>query len=613
MFFNMRSMYKLLYVVVLALTLISSCSKNHSGTGEVQKENVFLNVSSVSSSDTRSVIAGERLDEVHWSEKDRINLYYRPTSSQETMQSQIFTPYRLNGTDAVFTADMPVMTPGIYDYYASYPVPESIQGTVAVYTVDAVQNGSYGTAPRSASSNDGYDKDIMVGQPVTADVLTAAPLSMKFVHKTHVFRIQVPEGRNRLGKDIKKLTVSFPAGVAGTLSVDLSDPAAQPVLTNASSMVTLDLERYLNESVEDDRNGNYVWLFVAPVQVKGKVSFYMSTADRIQTEVLSVEMDKLLEQGRITPVTLTIPAEMKPSGFTFRLGANHLGEPVQKITVRAPQGAKFRNGSDVLTFDVTSAIETYPVEFYEFIDGVDNGAAFRAGKCTVEYESEHAIVRNDFDGSLYQAGQMVEVVKDVPYLLFEDFSSVAEVSASQYADNEVDFANFNLPGWTGDRVEAQAGTSIRIRSYLASSVERNPDRGDNARARVDGPFLTGLKEGASVKIKVKYKVSGTMFKGTLRNPTIAYSTYDFGTDDAAGIVRYENPLKNSVVYDEKLSTDGNYTNIKTEKEFDIPGCTSQNRLAWRAAFRVVDGNFWSVITAANLYVYLDDVRVSIVQ
>ena len=90
-------------------------------------------------------------------------------------------------------------------------------------------------------------------------------------------------------------------------------------------------------------------------------------------------------------------------------------------------------------------------------------------------------------------------------------------------------------------------------------------------------------------------------------------TYDFGTDNTPGIVLREAGLLNVVYSDTQLTTDGNYDNIYTEKELDIPDCTNRNRLAWRASFQVRGGGVFSTITAGHAYVYLDDVRVSILQ
>ena len=123
-------------------------------------------------------------------------------------------------------------------------------------------------------------------------------------------RIQIPEGRNLWGVGVRKLRVEFPRDVVGTMTADMAAPTAPPVLTEGSATVTAVLSEPLHESEEDSPDGAYVWLFLCPGQVSGTVRFTAYDANGYQSGSLEVEMDRMLEAGRITPVNLTVPQEL---------------------------------------------------------------------------------------------------------------------------------------------------------------------------------------------------------------------------------------------------------------------------------------------------------------
>ena len=575
-----------------------------------QRVTVWLQVSqelSDPSSSTKTFIGGDRLDRVLWSEYDTISLYWRATGSGDALSGQQrFYNYQYAPSGTMFTATMNALNDGPYDYYAAFPQPARVDGTVATYQLPAEQDGTYDGRP--GSKNDSYagNLDIMVAEPLSGQPGVSADqtLAMRFVHQCHVLRIQVPTGRNQWGARIRKLRVEFPSAVVGEMSVDLADPNAAPTLAAGSNVVTAVLPKPFEESEEDAADGAYVWLFLCPGTITGDVRFTAYDENGYQSESLSVPFNKTLEKGRITPVNLTIPPELPVTWIDFSIVGNNLGEEPQSFTVTAPEGATLRNGTNTQTFTVNDQ-NHYSLGFYNEYDGVANGEAMRSGPMTITYDSEHAVVSEERTLSAFTVGDHTSMSLTVPYLLYEDFSGV---SGRDQTDATEELSGYQLPGWSGSRFGLQANTAAMIYTYKGTSTSSI----DDDQGRLDTPRLTGLKEGANVSLRVQYNVSGTKAEGTLSNPKILYSKYEFGTDTKTGALNGDDNAIESVFYEEKPGTDGSYTNIPYARDIVVTGCTNRHRLSWRTLITIEGGSWWSVITAKTVYVYLDNIRVSIV-
>lgn len=549
---------------------------------------------------TRTFIGGESLDRTMWSERDEIGLYWRRSGSADALAGQSFRCYRPSGGTALFTAQVPEMTDGTYDYYAAYPVPERTEGTTAFYTLPAEQDGLYGGAG---------NLDLMVAGPVSGGALTSqeGEVALDFVHKMHVMRVQVPTGRNTWGADIGALRVKFPSDVVGTVALDMAVPGAAPVLTGGGRTVTARLATPLRESEEDSAGGSYVWIFLCPGHVSGSVEFTAYDVNGYQSHTVSVAMDKELEAGRITPVNLTVPGELPVSWIEFSVADNNLGEEPQYITVQAPDGGRFRNGQEKVTFAVDGS-NLYRFGYYAEYDGVDNASILAGAPFTFIYESEHAIVSEQRSIGPLEQGDTTVVAVTVPYLFEEDFSG----ASGGEEEGPVMLDGYGLAGWSGARFGLQAGTAARIEAYLASSVLTNPDGGDNKRGRLDTPCMSALKEGTVVNLAVSFDMGGTMVTGVnFLGQAKAYSQYEFGGSTAEGAVNYTEAISGNVINPpEDAGTDGSYTSLSLHKEVEVPDCTAATRLAWRTSFRVETAGL-STITAKSMYVYIDNIKVSI--
>ena len=533
------------------------------------------------------------MTKVLWSEKDKIYFYYGIQGNQDALASSELGVYRIYPDETIFTGNITVSAETNYDCFAVYPEPESVSdGNVAVFDLPAVQNGLYD------SSVDGTSCDIMVAEPIYGQPLSgeASDVLMSFNHKCHAFRIQVPYGRNHFGMDVKKLKVEFPAEVVGKLSVDMTDPSALPELSEGSSTVWLDLTKVLKESETGAADGVYAWIFTAPVDIDGEVRFTAYSRDNYRSESISVSLTKTLEAGKITPVTLTVPTEPEYSSVMLKVGANNLGEDYRTVTVKAPEGAVFRNGASAVTFERNDAQE-YPIEFYANVEGADNLTPMKSGDLTVEFESEHAIVSCEpislADFTWGETGRTFD--RDVPYLLYEDFSGATE----RNGDNQTEMLDsYNLPGWSASNYSISAGQGLRLHRYVGAAFGLKEEKP----GRLDSPMLANLKDGLAVRLTVSFDIGGTTYKDRLGNEL--NSTYGFGTGTKSGAVEASSDIENIVISYEAAGTGGTYTNLPLHKTVEIEA-TNDNRLSWRSMSNVPG------YMIGTVYVYIDNIKVQI--
>ena len=543
--------------------------------------------------ETKTIIGGENLDKVLWSEKDRIRLYYRPVETEDSFAPVELGVYRIYPDETVFTGEVTVSEGTAYDCRAVYPEPESVSGDIAVFDLPATQNGLYD------SGVDGTSCDIMVASPLSGQDFgeNSTPVELSFIHKCHAFRIQIPTGKNHFGMDVKKLRVEFPSEVVGKLSVDMSDPEAPATLSEGVSTVWLDLTKVLKESETGSADGIYAWIFTAPTTVSGDVRFTAYSRENYQSESISVNLDKTLEAGRITPVTLAVPAEPEYASMTLKVGTNNLGEDYRTVTVKAPAGAKFRNGAETVVFERNEA-EEYPIEFYASVDGADNLTPMKSGDLTVEFESEHAIVSAEpISLADFEWGEESRRTfdRDVPYLLYEDFSG----ATARDGDNQTEMLDsYNLPGWSASNYSISAGQGLRLHRYVGAALGQKEEKP----GRLDSPMLTNLKDGLSAQLVVSFDIGGTTYEdwfGTGLN-----STYGFGTDTKSGAVEASSDIENIVIPYEAAGTGGSYTNLPLHKTVEL-AATKNSRLSWRSMSNLPN------YMIGTVYVYIDNIKVQI--
>ena len=590
--------------IVLTIILFTGCSSKERTPKPNRQVEIFLNAIQQSSEDsslptTRTTIGGEALDRTYWSERDTIQLYWRNTGSSDALNSgQPFSFYQFGATRSLFSTTMDELTAGSYDYYAAYPKPAAVNGTQVSYDLPAQQPGTYST-PIPKSQYRG-NLDFMLATPLTAQpgLNEESPLTMRFIHQCHVMRIQVPTGRNRWGSPIRKLRVEFPSPVVGRMTMDLTDPTAAPTLTEGSNTVTAVLSKPLTESQEDDVNGNYVWLFLCPGTVNGTVRFTAYDENGYQSESLTIELNKTLEAGKITPVNLTIPQELPVSWIDFSIVGNNLGEEPQSFTVTAPEGATFRNGTATQTFAINSE-NKYSLAFYNEVDGVAVGDLLSQEGVTITYDTPNVLISEQTAVTVQPEGHTTTHLT-VPYLLYEDFS---DVNSFDYETDRILINpdatwldQYGLTGWSGTRVGVEAGKAMRI-SVRHETVAQYP-------GRVDSPPLSAIKEGHSVKVRLSFNGGQTSEWVRCKvGVTTQNSLHSGNTEPEGGSTETQ------------FALNADYNNIPNAYTFQsesfLQSCTNQTRLSWNVV-RNYDfwGNGWESHT---WFIYLDNIRVSIVQ
>ena len=576
------------------LLLGSGCSKSNeypehhpNRGGEVYIRAYQNGESAASDASTKTVIGGEALDKTFWTELDQIMIYYRPADNADPLSSQPFSFYRPYPDETLFSATMPAQPEASYAYYGAYPIPESIDGTRVTYTLPATQDGSYDmrnydiTDPATHSSYKG-NLDIMIAEPRTAPALqNGEALGMNFHHQCHVLRVQVPTGRNQWGENVRKLRIEFPTAVVGKMELDLTDPAAAPVLTEGSNTINIELKKPLIESEEDAVDGCYVWVFLCPTTVNGTIRFTAFDENGYQSNSLTTTVNKTMAAGAITPITLTVPDELPVTWIDFSIIGNNLGENPNSFTVTAPEGATFRNGTNEQTFTVNSD-NIYSVAFYSEVDGVPIRDLIQNQGLTLTYDSEHARV-SEIKKIATTTGNRTSINLTVPYLFYEDFSNISAFNSNldQTSGNPdaIWLDQFGTEGWSVCRTAAEAGKSLKI-SVRHETVAQYP-------GRVDSPMLTGIKEGKTVKVSVTFNAGQTSKWVYCKFGTTQDNNLHKGDNEPEnGYKEISFDVTNNISYDFIPST---YT---IQNESFINNCTNTTRLSWNVVRTYQYGNPW---------------------
>ena len=545
--------------------------------------------------ESRTQIDGQGVN-VQWADGDRIALWAEAADGTFAFEGSAFALSRFGASkqEALFRGEIdPMEGSQKYSYYAVYPVPASVMSASreVSYEIPSVQDGAYHG-----------EWDVMVSEAVeNAPGLVAGDnsdaVTLHFHHQVHLLRIRIPE--NLLGEAITKLTLTFPTQVTGTLTVDIADPQAQPQISGSQS-VTL-------EFAEPKNAGDVVFATIAPVTLTEDDQIGIVATGSIYESQTRTFPGKDFRPGHTTPIAYTVPEAEKILGTMLRFslhdtGEATLGETVQRVWLEA-DGVAFDEGSAAKPFTVNAEGQ------YEIL--LPNGSEIpgqlnAAGALTVCYDSEHATVTKRLALPTINTQAVNEIaLPDVPYLFEEDFSGA---SAQDYTSSTDELSGIGLPGWGASRYEIQPGRAAFF-MYVGTSVFGG---GDLRRGRMDTPFLP-IKEGASVDIKVSYNIGAPIVSGTLSSKWNI--TCQFGVQtDSDGAISGDDAM--SQVLESYIPAEGgDFTGTLPQSvtDYRIAGATGKTRLTWRAVqYQRISGSSASVLTAKYFYIYLDDIRVSIV-
>lgn len=550
-----------------------------------------------------------------WNDGDKIAVWAKSPDGSYALDNQAFRLMAVasDKSEAYFTATLQSpMAEGTYSYYMTYPLPESMGGMTATFTVPSVQDGT---------ASDGVD--IIVAEPISGPALEpvkeAAPivsddvLNVRMRHLLHFLRFYIPEGNNLLGEPVKRIEVTMPQAVAGKVSVDVTD-ASTVSFGEGVNGLTLELRNPIDESADGTE--------VAVAGIFPPRMAY-SAGDRITVDAYSENKcasvsfslaGRDFAAGHTTKVPLKM-TEAKPIEYElkFMLASNNLGEDVQDIRITLPDDAvwpglssselRIDSGNDGLVrIGDTYVFRTKDKAFFKGLS---------SKRLAVTYESESAVVSETVTLGDFSSSIRGECELNCPYLFFEDFSwvegfnsndeygwsSPGSFSPHLFAPYTIDAENPWSPekgGWSAARAGAQAGTAIRIAC-------RRETRLANYSARADSPFLSGLKDGKTVNLDITYDYS----MGREGTPKIAQTVY-FGY-----ITTSKNPSSGDETgtFPESFKineTTGSYTNINHTANTLLKGVGAPLRLSWRT----MPDKDWGA-NNNTCWLYIDNIKVKI--
>ena len=488
-----------------------------------------------------------------WSEGDNLAVWAKRENGEYAFSGEKFM-LRYFSTEwdkAYFVGNIPTMNEEEYTYYISYPTPTTINGTEATYTVGAEQSGEY----------DGK-YDIMVAEPTVNGSLTTGKrveLNTIMRHQMHAIKITVPEGRNLFGQRFYTLEITFPQDVVGDITLDVTDPEAVPTYTNTSNVIKVKNEKGFDA-------GDDIWIFVLPGTVSGDVS-YKVRGERRPSEVASYPLTRTMQAGHVTPIRMAIPVPFPQyTAVNFSISQNNLGEDFNHFDIYDS------NGTHMGRFE-RNAQNKYVVDYEgEFDANIYDNSTWR-----VVFDSEHAIVETSINlGDLTSYTEQTRYM-NVPYLLFEDFSSLRDYTDEATTGTKT----LSISGWTASRTNCKSGV-IQLATFYALI--------GRYQGRLDSTPINTLKK--SAKIKVTFDANNS-----ISNKVAVPLQFGWGTK--TGAIGADAVIENLVVTETLAKGAANKTLTYTISNFAAGG-----RLAWRT--NVTSGRW----TTYN-YLGIDNIKVQI--
>lgn len=410
------------------------------------------------------------------------------------------------------------------------------------------------------------------------------------------------------------------------MTVDAADPDAAPTLTGSNNTLTLRFDTPKDAS-------DVVFAVIAPVELTAEQPVTITAiCEAGESEPRNIP-GKHFSEGHTTPIAYHIPAIGRYyTRLNFSLPADKgtatLGEAVGKITLTAPEGSLFDNGTNICQFTPDAEGKYTMVLKPSWTDNLSGKAV------TVQYESESAVVSNTLTMPQITEFGNNDITLSVPYLLAEDFSNIIQfdydcnvgtgTSSSSAGNKDAHLlSDKGAIGWTAARVGGETGKCIRSSCRFegggadkASSYARYP-------GRIDSPPVSGIKSGKTVRVRVSFDYVGGQDSwmmdsnknkgGTYGNPTFNYG-YTTNSGQPNGGDNLENPVE---AEDIALETDKSWntplSNWNT-KTF-LADFNSAHRISWKVNVnRIGNVSSWTGIFGANgnHYLYLDNIKVSIV-
>lgn len=589
-------MKRLGYIIAAGLLCtFSSCQKGAvENVGNVGRHTIGFCTGEAS---TRTMMNPDGLT-ASWEKGDRIAVWAKNSAGEYTLNNTQFSVYGADGARAFFTATIDASMPeDRYTYYAVYPAPESFSSTKVTFTIPSVQDGRVSGGA-----------DIMIAAPVlhgpldeVQELSDYTKLGMSMEHILHQFRLYLPENCGlEAGERIEKIVLDFPKPIVGKITADFSDPYAAPELSDGGSSITLKLSEPLEVSSTEKRNYAMASIFPTSFDVSDSFNIKVYSTTKIGTSGPINLGGRTFAAGHSTPVRLSFSDIQEYGRLRFTVSSNNLGENANAVRLTAPQGCTWGDGSTIYEYrpghEITTG-ETFEIPF----ENLDTFRTFSGKDVTVTFDTEHVDATQTVRVPDLTTLNFAEISAGLPYLLYEDFSTVEAFSSydtfgfsSAGSCNAVSFLN----GWTGARVGAEAGKSMRVAARRESVA--------NYDARVDSAPIIALKKESDIKVSFSWGSNNDFYKlvggDCGQNVYLGYVTSDtaYKSGDKTGIFEDENKFFTK----EKTGTYANTPNAETMVIHSAPA--GLVRITWRTSVEYSAGG-----NSTTCWLYLDNIKVQI--
>lgn len=634
------------FVAVFTAMLLTACASDLLNGHKRPVDEVVVGFST-SGTQTKTTMLPNGLSAA-WEADDRLAVWAKGSSGSYVLSNQIFETYGIDDSRGFFTSRLASEMPqDTYTYYCCYPAPVSVNGTTATFNIPSTQDGK---ATGGA--------DIMIATPVQYGPLKPLPdpedhsnMVMSMNRMMHQFRFYIPENNDLMAsEEIVKMELSFPRAVAGTIEMNLADPAQKANLTGTSSVITLPLAEPLKISAESRDLYEYACVALAPIAFAAgeSVSIKAYTRDRI-AKVDPIDLrSKDMQPGHSTPVKLIVKDIVDyPYNIRFTLASNNVGEPVNLIKFTAPSGCIWPDsGTNEYVFAPGRDIPVGETVMFRF-ENYEDYVKFSGQPISIVLETENAISTSTATVASIPANVQThtsDISASMPYLLYQDFSSIATYNDGH--DNPgvgtdsdtykgiTELTSAGLPGWYGTRIGISGGQSARI----CCRYEHVLLAGAYYKGRLYTPPLSMLKEGSDVKISVSFKHGsnrnerkadgfiGIGGKKPDKSPILYFgiNTQDVVTnpdqsegniiDSITGMIAGSGfssstptSLSPMVIKGEYLDKEnGSYTSLPKSKTIEIENVDRYMRLGW-----ILTTDNEGRDTNANYWLYIDEIKVQI--
>ena len=593
-----RTLFVRTIPAIFAASVLMSCNEETLAPSD-QEHVVAI---SVNDGRTRTQMQSDGLSAV-WENGDVLSLWAYNSHGAFILSDQPFTAYGIDSSRGFFTSSLASPMPsGTYTYWCTYPRPLSVNGINATFNIPSVQDGKVSGGA-----------DIMIASPVQGGALKSIgevhenpSLSLRMNHMLHQFRFYIPYN-DVLHSDgeLERIVAVFPKAVAGKVKYNLMNPSVAPVLSEGESKMELNLSEPIGLS--SDTSFQYACLAFMPSKFdSGQMLHLKAYTENKIAEIVPVDLcARDFQAGHSTPVALKITEIHDYCRIRFKVGANNIGENVQSITLTAPSGyALGESGSN--TYVYRPGYEFSSGETFEIVFEDVNAYRALSGKTiTLNYDTEHVRTQQTIVLPQMTQGHLVEIGADVPYLLYEDFSSVQSFSSNDAYTGGSNAgskpASSFLNGWTAARAGAQAGKAIRIACRRETALT-------NASARVDSRPIIALKKSSDITVRFNYGMSN-QYGGVSITPAdfgqkvyLGYvtSTAAYASGDETGIFAPENSF-------DLHEGGGSYDSMMNDDTFTIRNVpTGTVRITWRTVPHSDSG-----ATNTTCWLYIDNVVVQI--